>query len=205
MRRVMNRRDENLRARCEVLLDQLALGRDIAADGGSGMDEIRAQVQRLRGRPLNIIPVLARPGGPTGVWIETAVADYVFFDRATSRLHRLHIVFHEVGHMLLGHTLAAGSLHRRVGHSCAALARDPAIAIALRAAPQTVVDQHDAAQEREAEVFATIACQRVGDITVPTVTAVAEGDRELLRRLVAALSDGRLDDGLGDTPVDEPG
>ena len=205
MRRVMSRRDENLRARCEVLLDQLAIGRDVAAEGGVSMDDIRAQVQRLRGRPLNMIPVLARPGGPTGVWIETAVADYVFFDRATSRLHRLHIVFHEVGHMLLGHTLAAGSLHRRVGHSCTALAQDPAVSVALRAAPHTDIDQHEAAQEREAEVFATIACQRVGDIAVPTVTAVAEGDRELLRRLVAALSDGRLDDGPGGTRVGEPG
>jgi hypothetical protein len=201
----MNRRDESLRAKCELLLDQLAICRDVAANGGVGMDDIRAQVQRLRGRPLNMIPVLARPGGPTGVWIETAMADYVFFDRATSRLHRLHIVFHEVGHMMLRHTLAAGSLHRRVGHSCAALARDQAISIALRTAPHTVIDEHDCDQEREAEVFATIGCQRVGDIAVPTVAAVAEDDRELLRRLVAALSDDRLDDGLGDAPVGERG
>ncbi|WP_433724380.1 hypothetical protein ACQP2Y_03100 [Actinoplanes sp. CA-051413] len=43
-------------------------------------------------------------GLPCGLWISVETADYVFYDPETSQLHAEHIILHELGHMLSGHT-----------------------------------------------------------------------------------------------------
>lgn len=56
-----------------------------------------------RGRPIELIPLQARPGAPCGVLAATDRADYVFYTRDTSPLHQQHILLHELGHLLCGH------------------------------------------------------------------------------------------------------
>lgn len=65
------------------------------------------QLAASRGRPLYVRPLPGEPipGGPYGLWLATTDEDFVFYERHTSRLHREHIVMHEVGH-LLAHQLS---------------------------------------------------------------------------------------------------
>ncbi|MCA0455435.1 MAG: hypothetical protein LCI00_15775 [Chloroflexi bacterium] len=41
--------------------------------------------------------------GLTGLWIPAQTADYIFYTRSTHPIHQVHIVLHEVAHMVLEH------------------------------------------------------------------------------------------------------
>ncbi len=62
-----------------------------------------AEVAAMRGRPIELVALETRPGAPCGVLAATDRADYVFYTRDTSPLHQLHILLHELGHLLCGH------------------------------------------------------------------------------------------------------
>ncbi len=40
---------------------------------------------------------------PCGLWIGTADADYIYYEKGTTPFHITHIALHEIAHMLLGH------------------------------------------------------------------------------------------------------
>ncbi|MEV5279679.1 hypothetical protein ACFYMW_25435 [Streptomyces sp. NPDC006692] len=63
-------------------------------------------LERIRQREISLVPMAmpARPGTPCGLWIATDDIDYILYQKNTSKAHRAHIVRHEGGHMLLGHT-----------------------------------------------------------------------------------------------------
>ena len=67
-------------------------------------------VEEARGRPITLIhtPVHAIRTGPCGVWLRRAYDDIILVEGRTSEYHRRNIVFHEFGHMLLGHDENAG-------------------------------------------------------------------------------------------------
>jgi IrrE N-terminal-like domain len=70
---------------------------------------IDAFVTRLaarRRRPIELVswPLRAEEQAPTGLWIPTSRADYVFYDDAAAPARRAQIIGHELGHMLLAHT-----------------------------------------------------------------------------------------------------
>jgi hypothetical protein len=100
-----------LRRRCERILAGIPVPRpfDLAA--------FCQGIAHLRGRALRLQPV---PGlsatAPCGLWISLPDTDYIVFDPDTSRLHAEHIVLHELGHMLCGHSismdLGSGTLAR---------------------------------------------------------------------------------------------
>jgi hypothetical protein len=156
----------------------------IPARGAAGVtvDDIRDRVEEIRSRPMHLISVVTDPGSPTGMWIETEAADYVFFDGATSPLHQTHIVCHEVGHMLLGHAGVPGPHHRHVAELCRDLLSNQASPVLLRR-------RHDDSQEREAEVFATMACERIGDVRAAVRCSTLDEETELFARLLSTLSD----------------
>lgn len=86
-----------LRYQCRRLLRDLQLPQPFS---------VEALIKRLavqRGRPLHVRPLPGDPipGGPYGLWLVTADADCIFYERRTSPLHREHIVLHEIGHMLM--------------------------------------------------------------------------------------------------------
>jgi hypothetical protein len=60
-------------------------------------------VAARRGRDLHLHPQPALDGAPCGLWLATDRADHVFYAAGTGRLHRQHIILHEVGHMLCDH------------------------------------------------------------------------------------------------------
>jgi hypothetical protein len=88
-----------LRRRCEARLRDLGIPEPY--DPGTFVD----QLAERRGRPIRLLPLPAGLGheAPCGIWLATEHEDWVFVERATSPLHRDHILFHELAHMLFGH------------------------------------------------------------------------------------------------------
>jgi hypothetical protein len=81
--------------------------------------DVRVVCQRLsrdRGRPLHLIPLPLRTS-ISGAWLGMPDADYIVYQSVgSSPLHQIHVIWHEIGHMLLpGHarTCDVASLVRR--------------------------------------------------------------------------------------------
>ncbi|MDT3397705.1 hypothetical protein RKE29_13775 [Streptomyces sp. B1866] len=87
------------RTRCEAVADTLDIPRPF------DLDTLCDRVAARRGRPLRLVPLEGAPDAsmPCGVWVATREADLIFYEPATSALHKLHIVLHELAHLLLGH------------------------------------------------------------------------------------------------------
>ncbi|WP_237773300.1 MULTISPECIES: hypothetical protein [Streptomyces] len=101
-----------------------------------------------RGHPVRLMPYALPVAGPSGLWIATAQADYIVYQRETSKAHQDHIIMHEVGHILGDHRHPDG----QDGVSRALL---PSLSadVVTRALGRTSYDEE---QEREAEMTATI-------------------------------------------------
>lgn len=90
---------KHIRERCERVL------RDLVIPQPFDVDELCAQVSKRRSRPLRLLPMQGMSAAaPCGLWLSTAEADYVFYEPNTSPLHSEHIILHELGHVLSGHT-----------------------------------------------------------------------------------------------------
>lgn len=172
-------RRSTVRARCRQVLEQLDIVEHPAQQ--LSVAHIRDRVQRRRGRPLALMPMVIGAGWPSGMWVETEHADLVLFDASTSALHTINIIAHEVGHMVLGHTgaargPAASPMFRRLD------AVDATATVMWR----TGFADHD---EHEAEVFATMVCARMGDHRVPATAPAHQGPDDLISRLQAAMAE----------------
>ena len=147
-----------LRRRCERLL------RGIRIPHPFDLDAFCAELAARRGRPLHLRPV---PGlnadAPCGLWIGTAAADHVFYDPGTSPLHAEHIVLHELAHILSGHSGAGGTLGRLFPDL------DPAMVSQVLGRVG-----YTTAQEREAEMIASLIRGRSAPASPTTLGRVAE-------------------------------
>ncbi len=141
--------DVALRRRCEERLAalQLPLPFTLAA--------FIEGLAKSRGRPLTIVdmPSLSDAGGPSGGWIATDGADYVFVDPAARALHREHIVLHELAHIVFGHQDAL------------VMSRADAAALLPAISEETVIrmlgrSRYSEVEEQEAELLATMIAQR---------------------------------------------
>ncbi len=138
---------------------------------------MRALTERLaadRGRPIHLLPLPAAPGNPTGLCISAAEAEYVFYESDATGIHREHIILHELGHLVFGHTgaLSLTDLTARL----LAPSVDPRMV-------RTMLGRHDYSDEseREAEMFATLILARTG--SGPMVSTVPEPLPEAIVRL----------------------
>lgn len=75
-------------------------------------EALAAKLSQLRGRPIKVMPypeaVVAEfrhadDALPYGVWINSSVADYVFYRTDTTPSHQRHIILHELGHISCRH------------------------------------------------------------------------------------------------------
>ncbi len=87
------------RARCEAAADVVAIPRPF------DLDTLCEGIAAQRGRPLRLVALEGAPDSsmPCGVLVATESADLIFYEPATSALHKLQIVLHELAHLLLGH------------------------------------------------------------------------------------------------------
>jgi hypothetical protein len=78
------------------------LVRELAVPAPSERSEFRARIERHTHRSLELIPVVMRPGAPSGTWLRTDGADYFYYEEQTSPFHQSHIVLSLAAHVLLG-------------------------------------------------------------------------------------------------------
>jgi len=136
----------------------------LAALGLSGQFSpatLHESVQRHRGREVQLIARDLPPPAPHGLLIVTGHADYVFYDDAADPVRRHQIIGHEFGHLLFDDQPGAGPWHR---------------------------SHYEAAAERRAEVFGTVALQHLADWSVPHADQV---EQTTLERITAALAGRR--------------
>ncbi len=90
--------DAQLRRRCKAILRRLKLP-EVVPDVQTLVDLVAMR----RGRPIILVAFDSGGRGPTGAWVPTEHADYVFYERDTTALHQAAIILHEIGHMVLDH------------------------------------------------------------------------------------------------------
>jgi hypothetical protein len=137
-----------LRRRCERRLSGVPIPHPF------DLTEFCARVAHLRGRRLTVqaVPAL-NSAAPCGLWISMPGADYILYDPDTSRLHAEHIVLHELGHMLCGHTIAAGVRNSTIARLLPDIDPRTVARVLGRAC-------YSNAQEQEAEMLASVIWAR---------------------------------------------
>lgn len=88
-----------LRRRCAATLRAFEVPRPF------DLELFRREIERVRGRHLVLVPVQTAASSPCGLWIADPQTDtdYVMYESGTSPLHKIHIVLHEMGHMVFEH------------------------------------------------------------------------------------------------------
>lgn len=163
--------ERDLRRRCRRLLNDLGIQPPL------DVAELCRRVGEQRGRPVRLVAHPIPVPGPYGVWIATASADYIVYQRETSKAHQNHIILHELGHLMAGHT---GD--EQDDAVLAGLYSDLDPEAVRRALRRT---SYDSAHEREAETVATIILEwaSVLDAVAPRAS---EGPA---RRMASSLTD----------------
>ena len=133
--------------------------------------ELIARLAARRGRPIDLIPVAARPDVPCGLLMVTLHADCILYATDTTVLHQQHILLHEAAHLVCGHD------------------RSPAAAPAgtqalLPHLPQSLVHRvlgrtvYSEPQEGEAELLASLIRSRAAREDV--APSLADGEQRRL-------------------------
>jgi hypothetical protein len=164
-----------LRQRCEGRLQKLELSYPF------DVQQFCRAVERRRGRPIALCPVENR-AGPYGAWVAGPTADYVFYERQTSPLHQVHIILHELCHLLCG--------HQPVSVADAAL-RELLFPDLSPASVRGVLQRgHGASDDdREAELLASLILERVATSQPADRPCLAPALAGLHRRLLASLGE----------------
>ncbi|UOX88389.1 hypothetical protein MUY14_43045 [Amycolatopsis sp. FBCC-B4732] len=121
--------------------------RDLDVDTPLDVRDLCRKLADHRGRPIELVPYPLPAPGAFGLWIAFAGADRILYQQHTTTAHQDHIILHEVGHMISGHSTEGGAT------DLAALFPDiPAEVVrdALRR------DGYSLVAEREAEMVATV-------------------------------------------------
>lgn len=66
--------------------------------------ELCRRLGEARGKPIHLVAHSIPEPGPFGAWITGPRAEYIFYQRHTSPMHQNHIILHELGHLLEGHS-----------------------------------------------------------------------------------------------------
>ncbi len=144
------------------------------------LEEFCRRFGAARGRPVRLLPAALPPGSPCGLWVSTDRVDYVFYEQHTSRLHREHIVLHEIGHLLCEHeaTPVMGDEETRL----VLPSLDPGMV-------QRVLGRthYSAVEERQAELIASLVLEQVSTWTAEETAPVAPGAAGLVSRLENSL------------------
>lgn len=131
-----------------------AVLRDLNLPATFDVRELCAALGERRGRPIRL---LALPGlsEVCGLWIATPTTDLIAYEKHTSAPHQDHIVLHEIGHLLCDHYPAtltpAEQAHVLLPNLDPAMVRR----VLGRAG-------YSSAEEREAELFASMLGQQTG-------------------------------------------
>ncbi len=141
-------------------------------------------LEQKRQREISLIPMAmpTRPGSPCGLWIATDEVDYILYQKNTSKAHGAHIVRHEVGHMLLGHSSTPANRDEVAQFLMPSLS--PALVRTVLG--RTVYSSHE---ERAAEMVASQLAIRESQTPAQTTSrrALAPGMANLVSHLERSL------------------
>ncbi|MGW3951213.1 ParH-like protein [Streptomyces sp. NPDC004752] len=162
------RSNKRLWERCRRLVEDLDLPSPFDTGVFIGM------LARARGRPIELVPVTARPHLPCGLLVSTDGADRIVYPADTTLLHQQHIQLHEVAHLLCGHheTTPAASSAAEV-----LLPHLPASLI-HRVLGRTVYTEP---QEQEAELVASLILNRAAQLDRTGAAAASPAGSEEAR------------------------
>jgi len=165
----VDRRRKELWRRCRGLADGVALPEPFDAEA------FTAALAAERGRPIELMQVSVPSSGPCGLLMSTERADYILYPTNTTALHRRHILLHEVGHLLCGHTGSDAGTDGIALDAAASKALMPNLSPELvrRVLGRT---SYSAVEEQEAELLASLLAQRVARATVRGSARLDESD-----------------------------
>jgi hypothetical protein len=131
------------------------------------MDGLRASMEDNLGRPVRLVSVSMGSDAPSGAFVQTAAADYLYYEQQTSPFHQMHIAL----------ALAARALVSDPDRPSIDPRLIPAIEHSI-AAPVVGEGSAGRLDDREADDFAILAAARAGMSKCPVPVAW-----RLLRRL----------------------
>lgn len=163
-----------LRSRCAYLVAGLEIPDPF------DVDAFCAQIAAARGREIRRV---ARPlaDGLYGLWCATATYDLVVCESRTSPLHQIHILLHELSHLLCGHHPAPvmdDELSRLLLPDL-----DPGLVRQVLGRTR-----YSDVEEREAELVASLILERVSRCAPDPQWSIPPGADDVVTRLVQALS-----------------
>lgn len=140
--------ERRLRKACEERVDLLNLPHRFTTRG------LRDAIAALRGKPIALKPLktLGAFDSPCGIRFETPSTDILYYEEGTSVHHQRHILTHELCHVYCDHP---GSLEIDA-NTAQALGVNPTLV--MRMSGRT---SYSTADEREAEMMATVIRQRI--------------------------------------------
>ncbi|WP_372410178.1 toxin [Streptomyces luteireticuli] len=121
---------------------------------------------------------------PCGIWLATNEADFIVVEANTSRLHRDHIIAHELAHMLCGHRDSTGLDPTGFGYLLPNL--DP-----QRVREILGRTSYSSTEEQEAETVASLILERVTRPPVESRWDVPPVDAETVARIDHSLNPGK--------------
>jgi len=177
-RRDEARRLDSVRATCDAALAALGATRH------DDLDTFRGRVEARQQREIRLVPFPLKSDSIHGLLVSTDEVDFVVFEQDTLAFHQVHIVLHELSHIVLSHhtSLAADSI--------------PAIVKSIRAptsAPVRVLGRHtyEDTQELEAEMMASMLGMTLNHRAAQASTCAAARPDERIARILQTFSGRR--------------
>lgn len=75
--------------------------RELAMPTPFDPDTFRGWLERRTGRRVCLVPVVTRPGEPSGIFLWRAAANYLYYEQQTSPWHQAHILLCLAAHLLV--------------------------------------------------------------------------------------------------------
>jgi hypothetical protein len=164
---------KTLRQRCERLL------REVEVPEPFDVHAFADAISDRRGRPLRLV-AKPSPLGPCGMWLALPDTDVVFYETATSQLHRDHIIVHELAHLLAAHEPAEPLDPALLGGLLPDL--DPTVIRQVLARTT-----YSAVEEQEAEMIASLVLAHASSSAAPLPQLSESADAGVIHRLNSTL------------------
>lgn len=142
--------------RCSAVLAELQR-QGLAIPRPFDAAELVASINRIQRRRISLLPISMPTGVLYGLTLFLQSGEHIIaYERTTNRIHRDHIIVHELAHVVMGHRAI-----EVLGHDASEMIL-PSLAPAL---VQRVLERtggYTEQEEREAETMATLLLQHAG-------------------------------------------